>query len=88
MHQESEVVGHEAMATEPVTGEAVLEFLVTIFAFASLNVVVVADFGQRCGARTIGDHKSQIGAKVIALRFGDHESMVLPTLGSIEETIE
>ena len=73
VEDQSEEVGHEAMAAEAVHVQAVFQFIHAMFAFTALDVIVVlalAVFGG-ADAGAIGDDEALVGPAVVALGFGD-----------------
>ena len=64
VQQQAEEVGHEAVATQAVHLQAVLEFVHALFAFAALDVVVVLALavGGPVHVGPVGDHEAEIGS--------------------------
>ena len=60
VHQQVEVVRHEAMVAQAVPVQFGFDFLVTIFRFATVGVFVVGATGQDGSAGTIGEHDAAI----------------------------
>ena len=85
---QAEVVGNEAMTTEPIAREAVLEFFVTVFALPPFGIMVIASLRKNGRALAIGDDEPAVGAYAITLGLGDHPPGVLPRSCPVQELIE
>ncbi len=88
VHLQAKIIGHKAMATQPVAGEVVLQFLVTVLAFAAFDIAVVAGFRQHGRPGSVGHDKPPVGAQVVALGLDDHPARILPAFGPVEELIK
>ena len=77
MQEQAESIGQEAVAAQPGSAEAILEFLDAVFAFSAFVVE-----GEDLGAT---DQKAQVGSRRGVLGLVAEAALVRPTAGAMTE---
>ena len=80
MQEQAELVGPEAMATEPVGKAAVFQIVNPLLGRAALHVPIVE---RQRSIRAGGDHEAGVGALGQGFGFVDHPALVRPGGGGI-----
>ena len=78
MQIESKEVGHESVVAESVSFQFPLQFLVSIFAFATRGILIVDAVGYYLPSETIGDDGASVGALGVDLDFDHNRSRLRP----------
>ena len=84
--QQSPEVRHEAMTAQAIHRQAVLEFVVALFAGAATHVVVVTKLCVSVGSDPLVRHdESHVGSMSAGLSFGDDRARLVPRSGAVFE---